>query len=94
MTLPFVLSWSLLEAMSSGCAIVGSDTAPVREVVNANNGFLIPFGDVACLARTVADLVKSRTALQAIRDRARADIRASFDLKTVCLDQMVRFLTA
>ena len=44
LTRPFVLSWSVLEAMSTGCVLVASDTPPVLELIKDNyNGLLIPF---------------------------------------------------
>jgi glycosyltransferase involved in cell wall biosynthesis len=92
LTHPFVLSWSMLEAMSTGCLLVGSDTAPVREVIDGSNGFLVPFLDTAQLAKTVVKCVKSRRKLQGIRNKARSDIQARFDRETVCLKQMVAFL--
>ena len=51
LTYPFVLSWSCIEALSAGCAIVASDTAPVRDVIeNGENGVLTPFHDHRALA--------------------------------------------
>jgi glycosyltransferase involved in cell wall biosynthesis len=54
LTYPFVLSWSLVEAMSVGCAIVASDTAPVREaIVDGESGLLAPFHDSSALAEAI-----------------------------------------
>ena len=92
LTYPFVLSWSLLEAMAAGCLIVGSDTAPVREaIVDGLNGRLVGFFDVAALAETVARTLAEREQLGAMRRAARQAALATYDLR-VCLTRQMALL--
>ena len=75
LTAPFVLSWSMLEAMSCGCLLVASDTEPVREVVRDGvNGFLTDFWDAGALARCVTDCLENRERLKPVRANARRTI--------------------
>jgi glycosyltransferase involved in cell wall biosynthesis len=93
LTYPFVLSWSLLEAMSVGCAIVGSDTAPLREVVrDGENGFLTDFFDPQALARKAAEVLERRAELTALRANARETVVQRFDLPRHCLPGWTRFV--
>lgn len=88
LTYPFVLSWSMLEAMAVGCVVVGSATAPVQEVVrHGENGLLVDFFDTAALADTVVRVLENPAAYLAIRHQARASVQANYDLGTVCLPQ-------
>lgn len=71
---PFVLSWSLLEAMGCGAPILGSDTAPLREVIrHGETGRLAGFFDVQALAQTAIEVLNTRQAQVPIRKQARAD---------------------
>lgn len=86
LTYPFVLSWSLLEAMSTGCSIVASDTAPVREAVRHNEtGRLVDFFDVKGLAENVIDLCKDPGERQRLGVAARAFAIEHYDLYKICL---------
>lgn len=86
LTYPFVLSWSLLEAMSIGCLVIGSDTAPVKEVIeHGRNGLLTNFFDHQALARCAADALASRDELNGCRNNARELVRQKFDLASNCL---------
>jgi glycosyltransferase involved in cell wall biosynthesis len=90
LTYPFVLSWSLLEAMSVGCAIVGSDTAPVREVIEHDRtGRLVDFFDPAALVKAVGELLDDPAARQRLGRAARELAQARFDLQRVCLPQQL-----
>jgi glycosyltransferase involved in cell wall biosynthesis/DNA-binding CsgD family transcriptional regulator len=77
LTYPFVLSWSLLEAMGCGVPIVGSDTAPVQEVLlDGRNARLVPFFDPQAIARTAIETMQTRNAQIPMRKKARADAQA------------------
>jgi glycosyltransferase involved in cell wall biosynthesis len=90
LTYPFVLSWSLLEAMSMGCLVVASDTAPVREViVDGVNGLLTDFFDAPMLAERIAHALGQHHALTGLRNQARATVVQKYDLATVCLPHAV-----
>lgn len=95
LTYPFVLSWSLLEAMSVGCAIVASDTPPVQEVIrDGDNGKLVPFFDADALAGTVAHLLADGGARGRLGAKARADMVAGYDLRRVCLPSQIAWVEA
>ena len=82
LTYPFVLSWSLLEAMSTQCAIVGSATAPVQEVIrHGHNGLLVDFFDHQALAESVADLLHNRELAEELGRNARATILKNYSLE-------------
>lgn len=84
-TYPFVLSWSLLDAMATECLIVGSDTAPVRDViVHGENGLLVDFFDTDALARTLTDACNDPARFVPLRKAARATAIKDYDRATVC----------
>ncbi len=90
---PFVLSWSLLEAMSCGAAIVASDTAPVREAItHQRTGLLAPFFDQAALRGHIVQLLQDADLRQRLGAAARAHAVATYDLQTVCLPAQVAWV--
>lgn len=86
LTYPFVMSWSLLEAMACGCLIVGSDTAPVRDAVtDGGNGLLVDFFDHDGLAARLIEACRAPEGFDHLRQAARATVEARYDRARVCL---------
>jgi len=93
LTVPFCLSWSLLEAMAVGCPVIASDTAPVREVAeDGRNALLTDFFDHEALARRVSEVLDRPAAFAAMRAQARQTIEQRYDLARQ-LARQIQFLT-
>ncbi|MBL6803548.1 MAG: glycosyltransferase family 4 protein [Synechococcus sp. BS307-5m-G38] len=92
LTYPFVMSWSLLEAMACGCAVVGSDTAPVREAItHGMNGLLVDFFSPGDLAAAVAELLQDRERAEAFGVEARRTVERTYDLN-VCVQRQLALM--
>lgn len=93
LTYPFVLSWSMLEAMAVKAPLIASSTPPVCEVVQTGvNGRLFDFFDAQGLARAVADALEQRADWVELRRRARKTVVDRYDLKRVCLPRQLALI--
>jgi glycosyltransferase involved in cell wall biosynthesis len=93
LTYPFVLSWSLIEAMSVGCAIVASDTQPLHEAIRHNEtGVLVPFFDKDALSDRICDLLDNPQERERLGRNARQFAQATYDLKTICLPRQLKWV--
>jgi glycosyltransferase involved in cell wall biosynthesis len=93
LTYPFVLSWSMIEAMSAGALVIGSRTGPVEEVLrDGENGRLVDFFDVPGWSAALVRALENPAADDALRRAARATAVARYDLKTRCLPKLIEFV--
>jgi glycosyltransferase involved in cell wall biosynthesis len=93
LTYPFVLSWSMLEAMSAQCLVIGSRTEPVTEVLqNERNGLLVDFFSPAEIAASVIRVLEAPQKYHDIRRAARETIRSRYDLR-LCLPRHLNLIT-
>jgi len=92
LTYPFVMSWSLLEAMSSECAVVGSATGPVQEVIeHGRNGLLVDFFDPTALADALVELLNNRKLAKTLGQAARQTVLEHYSLER-CVPRQLALL--
>ena len=93
LTYPFVLSWSMLEAMAAGCTVVGSRTAPVEELIrDGENGLLVDFFKPDEIADKVLSVLSSPDAFGNLRENARRTVVENYDLKRICLPAQLQLI--
>ena len=93
LTYPFVLSWSMLEAMASGCVVIGSRTPPVEEVItDGENGLLVDFFSPAQIAERAVQVLGAPEDFASLRLRARQTVLERYDLRSVCLPAQLNML--
>ena len=90
LTYPFVLSWSMLESMATGCLVIGSKTAPVEEVlIDGRNGLLVDFFDKQGLVDRVSEALSKPERFADMRRAARETVVAKYDLYSHCLPRQL-----
>jgi len=93
LTYPFVLSWSLFEAMSTQAAIVASATAPVKEAIEHDkNGRLVDFFDKDALVSEVCALLDDKETRERLGLAARAHMVENYDLEKVSLPRQLEWI--
>ena len=89
LTVPYVLSWSLMQAMACGCTILGSATTPVQEVIDhGENGLLGDFYDVDGLAEQAIRVLRDPEQYRHLGEAARRRIVEKYELQR-CTDQLI-----
>ena len=98
LTRPFVLSWSMMEAMSTGCLLIAANTPPVLEVIkDGKNGLLVDFFSPEQIADKVNKVLDNSQDMKAIRAAARKTIVNNYDLAKLLpqhLDWLLKKKTA
>ena len=93
LTYPFVLSWSLLEAMSAGCCIVASNTQPLHEAISDGvTGALVDFFDGKGMVEKIGELLDDASMRARLGQAARDFACNHYDLETVCLPRQLEWV--
>jgi glycosyltransferase involved in cell wall biosynthesis len=92
-TYPFVLSWSLLEAMACECLVLGSDTPPLHDAIeHGSNGLLHDFFDTGALSQAMIDACRDPERYAPLRAAARRTVLDKFDQRRICLPAWLKVI--
>jgi glycosyltransferase involved in cell wall biosynthesis len=81
LSVPFVLSWSLFNALACECVVLASDTRPVRELIRPRkNGLLADFHDVEGLTEQALKVLRDPTAYRTLGQAGAALVRERYSL--------------
>ncbi|UWR22564.1 glycosyltransferase family 4 protein [Sulfitobacter sp. S190] len=95
LSMPFVMSWSLLESMAMEATIVASDVAPVREAItHGETGLLVDFFDPAAVANQVIEVLNAPEDFAHIGPNARKRVVENYDFLTKCLPEHIAQINA
>lgn len=93
LTYPFILSWSMMEAMAAGCLIIGSSTPPVQEIIqHEKNGILFPFQDPGALAQRAIEALENNTRYDGIRAAGRKTIVDNYDFLRITYPKLKQLI--
>jgi len=93
LTYPFVLSWSVLEAMAAGCTVIASDTAPVREIISdGENGYLVPFDNTNAIAARVIQTLAEPSQQSQLRQQTRETVVQKYDFRHASLPRFIQLI--
>jgi glycosyltransferase involved in cell wall biosynthesis len=93
LTYPFVLSWSILEAMACECVVIGSKTPPVEEVIDhGKNGLLVDFFDTQALCGAIEMVCEDRQIFGVLQQKAKSTVLRQYDLKKICLPRQIKVI--
>ena len=81
LTVPFVLSWSMLEAMAVECVVIASNTAPVSEVISSENGLLVDFFLPREIAEKVDEALTNPAKFALMRQNARKTVIKNYNVQ-------------
>jgi glycosyltransferase involved in cell wall biosynthesis len=92
-TYPFVLSWSSLESMACEVVFMGSDTPPVRDIIEpGKNGLLHDFFDFGALSKSLIEACRHPERFTAMRAEARRFVVEHYDQRRICLPAWLKVI--